>query len=302
MDNHRRRPTTADFDPDVLDLFDQYVHGIIDRRAFLRGAGRLVGAVGATAALAALTPRFAAAQQVPADDARLAIRRVEIDSPDGYGKVGAYLARPAAAAGPLPAVLVAHENRGLNPHIEDVARRLALAGYLALAPDALHPLGGYPGDEDQARAKFATLEQAKVQQDFLAAFDWLAASSEVDGRIGATGFCWGGGMVNFLATRRPTLAAAVPFYGMAPPLESVAAIRAQMLVVLAETDERINAAWPAYREALEAAGVRYRLLQPAGTVHGFNNDTTPRYHEAAAAEAWAAMLELFGRSLRPRAE
>ena len=293
-----RRLTTADFDPDVLRLFDRYVHGSIDRRGFLQGAGRLLGTAGAVAALAALAPRFAAAQQVAPDDARLSTRQVEFDSPQGYGRARAYLAAPAGANAALPAVLVAHENRGLNPHIEDVTRRLALAGYLAFAPDALFPLGGYPGDEDKARESFSTLDQAKVQHDFLAAFDWLAASEQVSGRIGAVGFCWGGGMVNFLATQRPALAAAAPFYGMAPDLAAVPAIRAELLVVLAAKDDRINAAWPAYRAALEAAGVRHAVLQPEGTVHGFNNDTTPRYAEAAAAEAWGRMLALFERTLR----
>ena len=293
-----RRLTTADFDPDVLGLFDQYVHGSLDRRGFLAGASRLLGAAGAAAALAALTPRFAAAQQVAPDDPRLHVERVEFASPAGHGRAGAYLARPARPAGKLPTVLVAHENRGLNPHIEDIARRLATGGYLAFAPDALFPLGGYPGDEDAARAKFSTLEQAKVQQDFLAAFDHLAARGEGNGRVGAVGFCWGGGMVNFIATQRPSLAAAVPFYGMAAPVEAVPAIRAELLVVLAAKDERINAGWPAYREALEAAGVRHALFQPEGTVHGFNNDTTPRYHESAAKQAWEKMLVLFDRTLK----
>lgn len=293
-----RRLTTADFDPDVLGLFDRYVHGLLDRRGFLAGAGRLLGAAGAAAALAALAPRFAAAQQVAPDDPRLHVERVEFDSPAGHGRAGAYLARPASPAVELPAVLVAHENRGLNPHIEDIARRLATAGYLAFAPDALFPLGGYPGDEDSARVKFATLEQAKVQQDFLAAFDHLAARTEGNGRVGAIGFCWGGGMVNFIATQRPALVAAAPFYGSAAPTGAVPAIRAEMLVVLAAKDDRINAGWPEYRAALEAAGVRHSLFQPDDTVHGFNNDTTPRYHEAAAKQAWDKVLALFDRTLK----
>lgn len=293
-----RRLTTADFDPDVLGLFDRYVHGLLDRRGFLAAAGRLVGTAGAAAALAALTPRFAAAQQVAPGDPRLHTEWVEFASPAGHGRGRAYLARPARPGGPLPAVLVAHENRGLNPHIEDIARRLATAGYLAFAPDALFPLGGYPGEEDAAREKFSTLEQAKVQQDFLAAFDHLAGRGEGNGRVGAIGFCWGGGMVNFIATQRPALKAAAPFYGMAAPTADVPQIRAELLVVLAAKDDRINAGWPAYHEALEAAGVRHALFQPADTVHGFNNDTTPRYHEAAAKQAWEKVLALFDRTLK----
>ncbi len=231
------------------------------------------------------------------EDSRIRTQRVEFDSPRGHGKGGGYLARPAKATAALPLVLVAHENRGLNPHIEDIARRLALAGYIAFAPDALHPQGGYPGDEDSARAAFAKLDQAKVREDFLAAAGWLDRSEGGNGRMGAVGFCWGGGMVNFLATKLPQLRAGAPFYGSAAPLEDVAAIKAELLVVLAAGDERINTAWPAYAAALTAAGVTFELFQPAGTVHGFNNDTTPRYHEAAAREAWAKTLALFGRTL-----
>ena len=198
----------------------------------------------------------------------------------------------------LPLVLVAHENRGLNPHIEDVARRLALAGYIAFAPDALHPLGGYPGDEDQARALFATLDQDRTRQDFLAAVDHLAAVPGGNGRLGAVGFCWGGAMVNFLATRVPALRAAVPFYGGPAPLDAVDAIRAELLVVLASDDPRVNATWPGYRDALDAAGVTWALYQPEDTLHGFHNDTTPRHAPAPAREAWARTLALFERTLR----
>ena len=293
------RKTARDFDPEVLRLFDQYVHGLIDRRAFLRGAAAFaVGASGAAGLLAALSPKFAAAQQVSPDDPRLATYHAFFDSPAGYGRGRGYLARPANPAGPLPLVLVVHENRGLNPHIEDITRRLALAGYLAFAPDALFPIGGYPGDEDSARAAFATLDQARTREDMLAAADWLQAHREGNGRMGAIGFCYGGAIVNFLATRRPDLKAAAPFYGSAPPTEDVPAIRAELLVVLAADDARVNAGWPAYEAALKAAGTRYALLQPPGTLHGFNNDTTPRYDEAAAGQAWAAALALFARTLR----
>jgi carboxymethylenebutenolidase len=292
------RSTNRDFDPAVLRLFDQYVHGLIDRRGFLRGATRFaVGAGGAAGLLAALSPQFAAAQQVSPDDARLSAGYRHFDSPQGYGKGRGYLVKPAKANGPLPAVLVVHENRGLNPHIEDIARRLALEGFIAFAPDALFPLGGYPGDEDAARALFAKLEQEKSRADFLAAAGMLSTLEGGNGKLGVVGFCYGGAIANFLATRLPHLAAAAPFYGGAPKTEEVAAIKAELLVVLAAEDERVNAAWPEYEKALKAADVRYALLQPPGTQHGFNNDTTPRYDKAGAAQAWAQTVALFKRTL-----
>jgi carboxymethylenebutenolidase len=299
----RPRKTAADFDPEVLRLFDRYVHGDIDRRGFLLGAGRFAaGATTAAGLLAALSPQFAMAQQVKPDDKRLKTEYLEFASPEGYGTARGYLARPAKARKPLPTVLVVHENRGLNPHIEDITRRLALANFIAFAPDALFPVGGYPGDEDQARAKFQTLDQTKTRQDFLAAARMLRAIEGGNGRLGAVGFCYGGGMSNFLATQLPDLDAAAPFYGGAPKLEDVAKIKAEMLVVLAANDERINAAWPAYEAALKAAGTRYSMYQPAGTQHGFNNDTTPRYDQAAAREAWKRLLALFERRLRKPAK
>ena len=295
----KRKATASDFDPEVLRLFDQYVHGIIDRRGFLAGAARFaVGASGAAGLLAALTPQFAAAQQVKPDDARLSAKHVEFASPKGYGTARGYLVKPAKAGEPAPLVLVAHENRGLNPHIEDITRRLALDGFIAFAPDALFPLGGYPGDEDAARALFGKVDQDKVREDFLAAAGFLRKVDGGNGKLGAVGFCWGGGMANFLATRLPDLAAAAPFYGSPPPLEDVPKIKAELLVVLAATDERINAAWPGYEAALKAAGMRYTLYQPPGTQHGFNNDTTPRYDEDAAREAWRRTIALFDRRLR----
>ncbi|HZX77999.1 dienelactone hydrolase family protein [Lysobacter sp.] len=295
------RKTASDFDPEVLKLFDQYVHGVIDRRGFLSGAARFaVGATTAAGLLAALSPQFAAAQQIKPDDKRLDAKHIEFDSPQGYGKGRGYLVRPAKARGPLPTVLVIHENRGLNPHIEDVTRRLALENYIAFAPDALFPLGGYPGDEDKARAEFAKLDQAKTRQDLLAAARMLKSVDGGNGRLGVIGFCYGGGMSNFLATQLPDLAAAAPFYGPAPAVEDVSKIKARMLVVLAANDERVNAGWPAYEEALKKAGVRYELYQPAGTQHGFHNDTTPRYDEAAAKEAWKRSLALFEETLREK--
>ncbi len=290
---------TIDFDPGVWRLFDDYVHGVIDRRGFLRGASKFaVGAMTAGAMLTLLSPRFAAAQKVAPDDKGIRAEHVEFDSPAGHEKGRGYLVRPAAAVGPAPLVLVAHENRGLNPHIEDIARRLALAGYIAFAPDALFPLGGYPGNEDAARAEFAKLDQVKTRADFLAAAGWLRQQDGGNGKLGVTGFCWGGGIANWLATQLPDLAAAAPYYGIGAPLEAVASIEAEMLIVLAETDERINAGWPAYEQALKDARVRYRMLQPKGTQHGFNNDTTPRYHAEAAAEVWKETLALFERTLR----
>jgi len=287
-----------EFDPAVWKLFDEYVHGLIDRRGFLRGAAGLVGVAGAAGILAALSPQFAAAQQVKPDDARLQTRYLEFDSPQGHGRARGYLARPADASAALPVVLVAHENRGLNPHIEDIARRLALAGYIAFAPDALFPLGGYPGDEDAARAEFAKLDQGKTREDFVAAARLLLEIEGGNGCLGAVGFCYGGGIVNLLATRVPELKAAVPFYGGGAPLDQVSQIRAELLLVFAEHDERVNAGWPAYEEALKAAKVRYSAVIHPATQHGFNNDTTPRHDPDAAARAWAQMLALFARTLR----
>jgi carboxymethylenebutenolidase len=282
------RLTAHDFDQDLLILFDAYVHGDIDRRGFLDKA-RGFAKAGMTAAglLAALSPDFAAGQQVAPTDPRVKTERVAIPSPSGNGTIQAYLARPASAGtAHLPAVLVIHENRGLNPHIEDIARRLALDGFMALAPDALTPLGGYPGDEDKAREAFAKLDQEKTRADFLAAAAWLRARRDGNGKLGAIGFCWGGGMVHWLATRLPDLDAGVPFYGNPPAPQEAAKVKAPLLVNLAGVDERINAAWPAYEAALKAAKVDVTVHQYPGTQHGFNNDTTPRYDAAAAKQAW----------------
>lgn len=289
----------SDFDPEVMKLFDQYVHGVIDRRGFLSAAGRFaIGSAGAVGLLAALSPNFAAAQKVKPDDARINTKTLAFDSPKGYGKASGYVARPAKVEGPLPVVLVIHENRGLNPHIEDIARRLALDNFIAFAPDALFPLGGYPGNEDDARALFGKLDQAKIREDMLAAADVARNIDGGNGKLGAVGFCYGGGIANFLATKLPSLAAAAPFYGSAPDSEEAKNIKAEMLIVLAGTDERVNAGWPDYEKALEAAGVKFALFQPGGTQHGFNNDTTPRFDKDAAAEAWSKTLALFNRKLR----
>lgn len=298
--NGRRRLTAADFHPEVLRLFDQYVHGGMDRRLFLDRAARHALAAGTTAAglLAALSPDFAGAQKVEPADARLRTEWAEFASPAGYGKAKAYVARPAQAAAALPVVLVVHENRGLNPHIEDVARRLALENFIAVAPDALFPLGGYPGDEDKARERFAQLDAAKTREDFVAAAQWARGLAGGNGRLGAVGFCWGGGTVNMLATRMPELAAGAPFYGPAPALDQVKRIQAQLLLVFADQDERINATWPPYESALQAAGVRFEAFKFAGTQHGFHNDTTPRFDEAAAKLAWQRTIEHFNRTLK----
>jgi carboxymethylenebutenolidase len=293
------RKTAQDFDQELLVLFDAYVHGGIDRRGFLERAQKFaVGGLTAAGILASLSPDFAFGQVVPKDDKRLKTEMLEVASPAGYGTIKGYLARPAAATGKLPAVLVIHENRGLNPHIEDIARRLALDGYMAFAPDALTTMGGYPGDEDKARELFAKLDQSKTREDFFASAQWLKARADGTGKIGVVGFCYGGGVAHTLATRLPDLAAAVPFYGNHPAAEDAAKVKAPLLIHFAGVDERINAAWPAYEAALKAAGTRYTAHQYAGTQHGFNNDTTPRFDAAAAKLAWDRTLAIFAQTLR----
>ena len=245
------RKTAADFDPEVLKLFDQYVHGGISRRGFLSSATRYaIGGTTAATLLAELNPSFAAPVVSP-DDKRIKARFVELPSPQGYGTVRGYLVSPAEAKGKLPLVLVVHENRGLNPHIEDIARRLALDGFIAFAPDALYPLGGYPGDEDKARELFGKLDQNKTRADFIAAAHWLEQQSDGNGKLGVIGFCYGGGIANYLATQLPELRAAVPFYGAQPKAADVANIKAQLLIHDAGNDERIRAGWPAYEQALK---------------------------------------------------
>ena len=293
------RKTADDFHPEVLSLFDKYVHGIIPRREFLKSAAKFaVAGLTAEALLETLSPQFAEAQQVAADDARLKTSYVEIPSPQGYGNARGYLAKPAKVAGKLPTVLVVHENRGLNPHIEDIARRLALENFIAFAPDALFPLGGYPGSEDKARELFQKLEQDKTRNDFIAAAGYLRALPAGNGKVGVVGFCYGGGIANFLATRLPDLGAAVPFYGGQPTAEDTAKIKAPLLIHYAGSDERVNAGWPAYEAALKAAGVRYEAHIYPGVQHGFNNDTTPRYDEAAAKLAWQRTVAFFNQHLR----
>lgn len=292
------RQKASDFDQELLNLFDQYVHGQIDRRGFMdRAAKFAVGGMTAGMLLDALSPKFAEAQQVPKDDKRLRAESVDYPSPQGSGTMKGYLVRPAAGAGKLPGVLVVHENRGLNPHIEDIARRIALDGYMAFAPDALFPLGGYPGDEDKAREAFRGLDQAKCREDFVAASHWLRTRPDSTGKLGAVGFCYGGGIVNMLATRVPELLAGVPFYGGPAPIADVPKIKAALLLQFAATDERINAAWPEYEAALKAANVKYEAHIYPNTQHGFNNDTTPRYDEAAAKLAWQRTVDFFKKHL-----
>lgn len=293
------RQTASDFHPEVLKLFDKYVHGLIPRREFLTSAAKFaVGTVTAEGLLEALNPKFAEAQQVAPGDARIKGSYEVFPSPNGSGQLRGYLVRPANAKGPLPTVLVVHENRGLNPHIEDIARRLALDNFIAFAPDALYTLGGYPGDEDKARELFPKLDQAKIREDFVAAAGILKTLPGGNGKVGAVGFCYGGGIANFLATRIPDLGAAVPFYGSQPKAEEAAAIKAPLLIHYAGEDERINAGWPAYEAALKAAKVRYEAYIYPGVQHGFNNDTTPRYDAAAAKLAWQRTVAFFNASLR----
>jgi carboxymethylenebutenolidase len=293
------RKKASDFDPDVLILFDAYVHGAIDRRGFLHKASKYAaGGMTAAMMLDALNPKFAEAQQVAKDDARIKAEYVPFPSPQGNSTTKGYLVRPANAKGKLAGVLVVHENRGLNPHIEDIARRLALDNFIAFAPDALAPLGGYPGDEDQARQLFPKLDQAKTREDFVAAYAFLKGLPDCTGKVGAVGFCYGGGIANFLATRLPDLAASVPFYGNQASAEDAPKIKSPLLIHYAESDQRINAGWPAYEAALKAANVPYTMHMYPGTQHGFNNDTTPRYDEAAAKLAWQRTIEFFNKYLR----
>src|SRR5262245_17108435 len=275
------RKKASDFPQEVLDLFDGYVHGRMTRRDFLdRATKYAIGGFTAAAMLESLTPNFSWAQQVAKDDKRLRAEYVTYPSPVGSGTMRGYLARPANPGARLPGVLVIHENRGLNPYIEDVARRLAITNYVAFAPDALAPVGGYPGDEDKARELFAKQDAAKRAEDLFAGAEFLKAHPECTGRMGSVGFCFGGGVVNQLAVRMPDLAAGVPFYGRQVSAEDAARIKAPLLIHYAEHDEGINKGWPAYETALKANGVRYQTFFYPGTNHGFHNDTTPRYDDA----------------------
>lgn len=293
------RKKASDFPPEVMKLFDGYVHGALSRRDFLDRAGKFaVGAFGAAAMLESLQPNFAWAQQVAMDDKRIKAGYMEYDSPNGSGKMRGYLAQPAKAAGKLPAVLVIHENRGLNPYIEDVARRLALANFVAFAPDSLFPQGGYPGDEDKGRAMFAAQDAKKRSEDLYNGAVFLKSRPEVTSKMGVVGFCFGGSVSNALAVRMPDLAAAVPYYGSQPAAADVPKIQAPLLIHYAGLDERINAGWPAYEAALKAHNKRYTMHMYDGVNHGFHNDTTPRYDEAAAKLSWQRTLDFFNQHLR----
>ena len=294
------RKKASDFPQELLNLFDRYVHGDIDRRGFLDGAQKFAtGSVTATALWERLRPNYAWAEQVPKDDSRIKTEIVTIQSPQGNGTIKGYFARPASASGKLPVVLVVHENRGLNPYIEDVARRLAVANFIALAPDGLTSVGGYPGNEEQGVKLFATVDKGKMTEDFLAAAHWRKDRPNSNGKLGVVGFCFGGGMANTLAVRMGSeLSAAVPFYGSQPSAADAAKIKAPMLLHYASLDTRITGNWPAFEEALKANHVTYTGYVYEGANHGFHNDTTPRYDEAAAKLAWQRTLDFFNKYLR----
>ena len=293
------RKKASDFPQEILRLFDGYVHGFIERRDFIEGAAKVLGGgAAALSVLEALEPEYAWAQQVPADDARVSQEYVTYPSPDGSGTMRGYMAVPAGATEPLPAVLVIHENRGLNPYIEDVVRRFAAANFVALGPDALTPLGGYPGNDDEGRAMQRQLDRDVMMEDWVAAFRFLRDHGTTTGEVGAVGFCYGGGVVNRLAVRLPDLGAGVAFYGSAPPLEDVPAIDAPLMFNLGGLDERVNAAYPEYEEALKAHGKEYVLHVYEGANHGFHNDTTPRYDPEAAALAQERTIAFFDEHLR----
>ena len=295
-----QRKKASDFPQELLSLFDQYVHGGISRRAFLARAQKFaVGGVTAAALFEMLRPNYAWAVQVPKDDSRIKAESATVPTPSGNGSIKGYLVRPANAPAKLPVILVVHENRGLNPYIEDVARRLAVANYIAFAPDALTSVGGYPGDDEKGGELFRQVDAAKMLQDFLGAATWLKARPDSSGKLGAVGFCYGGRVVNQLAVWMGSdLAAAVPFYGTQPSAEDAAKIKAPLLAHYGELDQRITAGWPAFDAALAAAHVPHEGYVYAGANHGFHNDTTPRYDEAAAKLAWQRTLDWFAKYLK----
>ena len=294
------RKQAHEFPQELLNLFDLYVHGDIDRRAFLEGAQKFATA-GVTAAMLweSLRPNYAFAQQVPESDGRIQTSWQTVESPAGNGSIKGYFVKPAKAAGKLPVVMVVHENRGLNPYIQDVARRLGAANFVAFAPDGLTSAGGYPGDEEKAAAAFRGVDRAKMTEDFVAAAKWLKARPESNGKLGVVGFCFGGGMSNAMAVRLGAdLKAAVPYYGGQAPAADVPKIEAPLLIHYAGNDARVNAGWPAYEEALKANGKKYTMHMYDGTQHGFHNDTTPRFDKAAAELSWTRTLDFFNKQLR----
>ena len=292
--------SASEFDRELLDLYDEYVHGQTDRRGFLNRAAKFaVGGVTAASILDSLKPNYALAQQIATDDERINAEYQAYPSPDGHDKTCGYLVAPTEAEGKVPGVVVLHENRGLNPYIEDVARRVAVAGFLAFAPDALAPLGGYPGTDDEGRLMQRQVDRDKMMADFIAAARFVHSHPNCTGKVGVVGFCFGGGMSNALAVSLPDIiAAAVPFYGRQPAAEDVPKIKAALLIHYAELDRRINRGWPAYEAALKEAGVTYTAHIYEGVNHGFHNDTTPRYDEAAAKLAWQRTIDFFNATLR----
>lgn len=292
------RLTARDFHPELLELYDFYVHGRISRRDFLdRAAKFAVGGLTAAGILASLAPDYALAQQVQFTDPDIRAECLRYPSPNGHGEVRGYLVRPARAEGPVPGVVVVHENRGLNPYIEDVARRVAKAGFVALAPDGLSSVGGYPGNDDRGRELQQQVDPQKLMNDFFAAFEYLLGSELTTDKVGVTGFCYGGGVSHAMAVAYPELAAAVPFYGRQAKPEDVPRIRAPLLIHFAENDPNVNATWPAYEAALKAAGTTYEAHFYPGTHHGFHNDSTPRYDRTAAELAWQRTVDWFRRHL-----
>lgn len=292
------RKSAKDFDSRILEIFDGYVHGRMSKREFIERAGKFAAA-GVTGAmiLEQLQPNYALAQQVAPDDPAIETMTAEYMSPEGNGRMTGLMAKPMGVTGKLAAVLVIHENRGLNAYIADVVRRVAKAGYLAFGPDGLSPLGGYPGNDDQGREMQASLDPARLMADFFAAYEFLRGHEGSTGKVGAVGFCYGGGVCNALAVAYPDLAASVPFYGRQPAVEDVAKIEAPLMLHYAGLDERINAGWPAYEDALKAAGKSYEAFIYEGVNHGFHNDTTPRYDAAAAELAWSRTMDFFARHL-----
>jgi len=284
---------------EAIEAYNLYIHGEIDRRSFMDRINKIaVSTVAAAAMVDALMPNYAAAQQVSPTDSRLKTEYATVPSPQGNGSIKGYVARPASAAGKLPAVLVVHENRGLNPYIEDVARRLALQNFIAYAPDGLTSVGGYPGDDEKGAAAFRTVNGPKMFEDFVAAAQWLKSHPNSTGKVGAVGFCFGGGICNQLAVRLPDLAAAAPFYGRQVSADDVPKIKAPLLLHYAGNDQGVNQGWPAYEAALKANNKTYTAYVYENTQHGFHNDTTPRYEEAAAKLAWQRTLDFFNKYLR----
>ena len=294
-----RRMKASDFHPYILEIFDGYVHGKLTKREFIREAGKYAAAgITGLMILNQLAPDYALAQQVKADDPAIVTSRVTVPSPEGHGSINGLMAMPAKAKGKLPAVLVIHENRGLNPYIEDVVRRLAKAGYIAFGPDGLSSVGGYPGNDEKGRELQAKLDPAKLLEDFFASFAFARDHKDSTGKVGAVGFCYGGGVCNALAVAYPEMGASVPYYGRQPRAEEVPAIKAPLLIHYAEVDERINAGWLPYQAALISNQKKYDVHFYPGTQHGFHNDSTPRYDKAAAELSWTRTLEFFRKNLR----